>query len=201
MSMKKIDVRRKVYSLKQHHTNVLKKVVKMQSKSNTAGVLLGNEINKGGEIMSALFYVFLESIQETNEDKKHFMEKLSMYNEMSKAMGEYLKELNEIAINVNNTNKNDKNYDEATLVDNTIKRLDKMTEAVTSCSSILSSSREERKIESLQKLRELQTNIIQIKNKLKQKKSIETQIHKPSIRKPAVRKPSFPGKKSKESKK
>lgn len=199
--MKKIDVRRKVYSLKQHHTNVLKKVVKMQSKSNTAGVLLGNEINKGGEIMSALFYVFLESIQETNEDKKHFMEKLSMYNEMSKAMGEYLKELNEIAINVNNTNKNDKNYDEATLVDNTIKRLDKMTEAVTSCSSILSSSREERKIESLQKLRELQTNIIQIKNKLKQKKSIETQIHKPSIRKPAVRKPSFPGKKSKESKK
>lgn len=199
--MKKIDVRRKVYSLKQHHTNVLKKVVKMQSKSNTAGVLLGNEINKGGEIMSALFYVFLESIQETNEDKKHFMEKLSMYNEMSKAMGEYLKELNEIAINVNNTNKNNKNYDEATLVDNTIKRLDKMTEAVTSCSSILSSSREERKIESLQKLRELQTNIIQIKNKLKQKKSIETQIHKPSIRKPAVRKPSFPGKKSKESKK
>ncbi|NHJ05237.1 MAG: hypothetical protein EAX90_10455 [Candidatus Heimdallarchaeota archaeon] len=179
MSLKKIDVRRKIYSQNQHHTNVLKKIVKMQSKSSTAGNLLANEINNGSDILSTLFYLFLESIQDLNEDKKYFLEKLRQYNELSKAMGDYLKELNEITIEVNNTNKNDENYNEETLVSNTIRRIDKMIEAVNTCNSILSSSREERANDAKALFKQLNTNVLEIKRKLKQKKSIDTTVRKP----------------------
>ncbi|MCG3252478.1 MAG: hypothetical protein H7648_01405 [Candidatus Heimdallarchaeota archaeon] len=91
-------------------------------------------------------------------------------NKISQALGDYLKELNELTIEVNNANKNNKNYDEATLIGNTIKRLDKMIGAVNSCSSTLSSSRDSRKNEAMLKLRQLNSNVMLIKKKLKQKK-------------------------------
>ncbi len=170
MTLGKREIRKKVYSLNQHHTNVVKKIARMKSKSNTAGVLLAKEISKGSDIMATLFLVFRESIEETNEDKKYFLEKLRMMNKISQALGDYLKELNELTIEVNNANKNNKNYDEATLIGNTIKRLDKMIGAVNSCSSTLSSSRDSRKNEAMLKLRQLNSNVMLIKKKLKQKK-------------------------------
>ncbi|MHA1531957.1 MAG: hypothetical protein ACTSR6_08160 [Candidatus Heimdallarchaeota archaeon] len=173
MTLGKREIQRKVYSLNQHHINVVKKIAKMKSKSNTAGVLLDKEINAGSDIMATLFLVLRESIEEANEDKKYFMGKLRMMNKISEALGDYLKELNEITIDVNNANKNNKNYDEANLIGTTIKRLDKMIGAVNSCSSALSSSRDKRKNEAMLKLRQLKTNIIQAKKKLKQKKPIK----------------------------
>ena len=170
MTLGKREIQKKVYSLNQHHTNVVKKIAKMKSKSNTAGVLLAKEINAGSDIMATLFLVFRESIEEANEDKKYFLEKLRTMNKISQALGDYLKELNELTIEVNNANKNNKNYDEATLIGNTIKRFDKMIGAVNSCSSTLSSSRDSRKNEAMLKLRQLNSNVMLIKKKLKQKK-------------------------------
>jgi len=170
MTLGKREIQRKVYSLNQHHINVVKKIARMKSKSNTAGVLLAKEINAGSDIMATLFLVFRESIEEANEDKKYFLEKLRTMNKISQALGDYLKELNELTIEVNNANKNNKNYDEATLIGNTIKRLDKMIGAVNSCSSTLSSSRDSRKNEAMLKLRQLNSNVMLIKKKLKQKK-------------------------------
>ena len=45
-------------------------------------------------IMEALFLVFKESIDEMNEDKQYFLEKMKMHNEVAEAMGDYLRELN-----------------------------------------------------------------------------------------------------------
>ena len=189
MISNKLDVRRQIYSLKQHHTNILKKVDKMKSKCNTVGQVLIGEINNGSDIMSQLFAIFHESIQDANEDKQYFQKKLRDMNKVSDALSSYLKELNAITIEVNNSNKNDKNYNEATVIDNTVKRLDKMTSAMNSCNSILRSSREDRKDEAMLMLRNLNSNILQIKNKLKQKKPLD----------PSIRKPPFFGKKSKNS--
>ncbi|MHA1221640.1 MAG: hypothetical protein ACTSQB_07910 [Candidatus Heimdallarchaeota archaeon] len=84
-------------------------------------------------------------------------------------------------VEVNNSNKNDKKYNEATIIDNTVKRLDKMISVTNSCSTILSSSRVERKNDSIQMLRKLNSNILQIKEKLLQKKSFDPSIRKPPL--------------------
>lgn len=47
-------------------------------------------------IMETLFMVFRESIEEMNEDKQYFLEKLKMYNDMGEELSEYLKELNDV---------------------------------------------------------------------------------------------------------
>lgn len=49
--------------------------------------------NPHGNIMEVLFLVFRESIEATNEDKKYFLEKLKMYNDMSEALSDYLSQL------------------------------------------------------------------------------------------------------------
>ena len=46
-----------------------------------------------GNIMEMLYLVFRESIEELNEDKKYFLEKLEMYNTMGEGLSKYLDEL------------------------------------------------------------------------------------------------------------
>jgi hypothetical protein len=53
-----------------------------------------------GDVMSSLFYVFKESIEEGNEDKRYFLSKLAEMNTIAEAMGEYLKDLNEASITI-----------------------------------------------------------------------------------------------------
>jgi hypothetical protein len=51
----------------------------------------------GVNIMALLFFVFRESIEQTNEDKKYFLAKLRMYDTMGEALSEYLSELAQAA--------------------------------------------------------------------------------------------------------
>ncbi len=44
-------------------------------------------------IMETLFLVYRESIEETNEDKRFFLTKLKMFNDMGEALSDYLREL------------------------------------------------------------------------------------------------------------
>jgi len=46
-----------------------------------------------GNIMEVLFLIFKDSIKEVNEDKKYFLKKLMMYNDMAEGLSEYLQEL------------------------------------------------------------------------------------------------------------
>jgi hypothetical protein len=48
--------------------------------------------------MAVLFLVFRDSIVEQNEDKKHWLDKLAMANEIADALSDYLKELTEAAL-------------------------------------------------------------------------------------------------------
>ncbi len=50
---------------------------------------------KHGDVMAAIFHIFKEAIEETNEDKKFWLQKLENMNDIAEAMGDYLKELNE----------------------------------------------------------------------------------------------------------
>ena len=54
--------------------------------------LLSNGV---GDVMATLYFVFRESIVQQNEDKKYWITKLKMYNEIGAALGDYLAELNE----------------------------------------------------------------------------------------------------------
>ncbi len=159
----------------------MKKVAMMQTRSNTAGSLLKNEIDSGLEIMTVLFQVFLESIQELNKDKEYFLEKLQNMNKIGETLGEYLKELNELTIEVNNTNKNNENYEESNLIDNTIQKLDRMTSVVGRLNSSVGSALDKRKKETMHKIRILNNNIIQIKKKLRQKKLTQPSAPKKPI--------------------
>lgn len=58
--------------------------------------------NQGqGDIMATLFFVFKESIAEQNEDKKYWLMKLKMYNDIHSALDDYLQELNDAMKRVN----------------------------------------------------------------------------------------------------
>ncbi|KKM17341.1 hypothetical protein LCGC14_1676760 [marine sediment metagenome] len=78
----------------------LQKTCKVVKKFNSN---LDSTIN----IMEVLFLVFKELIENMNEDKKHFLDKLKMYNEMGDALGDYLKELVQASRDI------DKDNDEA----------------------------------------------------------------------------------------
>ena len=45
------------------------------------------------DIMTMLFHIFKESIEQSNDDKRDFLERLTTMNEISEEMGNYLKEL------------------------------------------------------------------------------------------------------------
>ena len=61
------------------------------------------------DIMKTLFVVFRESIRQTNDDKRYFLGKLKMYNDVAQAMGDFIKELNDAAgLNRSGVNKKDK---------------------------------------------------------------------------------------------
>ena len=49
------------------------------------------------DVMATLFWVFRQAIEETNEDKRYFLEKLKTMNDIAEAQSEYLKSLNELA--------------------------------------------------------------------------------------------------------
>jgi len=51
-----------------------------------------------GDVMASLFYIFKSSIEEVNEDKRYFLSKLADMNKIAEAQGKYLKELNELSI-------------------------------------------------------------------------------------------------------
>jgi len=53
--------------------------------------------NPHGNIMEVLFLVFRQSIEETNEDKKYFLTKLKMFNDMGEALSGYLSELVDVS--------------------------------------------------------------------------------------------------------
>lgn len=53
--------------------------------------------NPHGNIMEVLFLVFRQSIQETNEDKKYFLQKLKMFNDMGESLSNYLSELVDVS--------------------------------------------------------------------------------------------------------
>jgi hypothetical protein len=181
MLIQKKTLRREVYSLQQHHKNVLKKVEKMKSKCEIAGIYLDKNISKSLDAMSALFQVFHESIQELNEDKKYFLEKLKFYNEVSENLRSYVKELNEIAIEVLNTNKNDKNYDEATIIDHTINRIEKIIGDLGGSYTLTQSSQGDRENDIKNQLGNVKTDVLQIKQKLLVKKPEGLSIRKPSL--------------------
>jgi hypothetical protein len=181
MTLNAKKIRYDLTSYYAHHKNILKKIDKMKSRCNIAADVLVNEITIGSDVIGTLFHVFKQSIEDSNEDKKYFMQKLRVLNEVKESLRDLLRELNDITIEVNNSNKNDKNYDEATIIDNTVKKLDRMTTAVNSLNSSLRSSREERKDEALSLLRSLNTNIIQAKTKLKQQKIIKPTLKKPDF--------------------
>lgn len=48
-----------------------------------------------GNIMEVLFLVFSEAIESTNEDKRYFLEKLGMHNDVGQAIQDYLNQLSE----------------------------------------------------------------------------------------------------------
>ena len=48
--------------------------------------------------MGIIYYIFKESIEESNQDKAYWMEKLAMMNKIGAALSDYLKELNDIII-------------------------------------------------------------------------------------------------------
>lgn len=50
-------------------------------------------VNTGANVMEILFFVFRQSIQETNEDKKYFLNKLKDYNIMADKLSDYLSDL------------------------------------------------------------------------------------------------------------
>jgi hypothetical protein len=54
--------------------------------------------NPHGDVMASLFYIFKASVEEVNEDKRYFLTKLADMNKIAEAQGEYLKELNAISI-------------------------------------------------------------------------------------------------------
>jgi len=47
------------------------------------------------DVMATLFMVFRESIQQTNEDKRYFLQRLQEMNQIAEALGDYLRELND----------------------------------------------------------------------------------------------------------
>lgn len=49
------------------------------------------------DVMSTLFWVFRNSIEEANEDKRYFLEKLKSMNDIAEAQSEYLKSLMELS--------------------------------------------------------------------------------------------------------
>src|SRR5204862_144665 len=49
--------------------------------------------NTGANAMEILFFVFRESIQATNEDKKYFLQRLQDYNLMAERLSDYLSQL------------------------------------------------------------------------------------------------------------
>jgi hypothetical protein len=59
------------------------------------------------DVMGALFAAFKESIEQTNSDKKYFLQKLAEYNKISEALGDYLAELAESLLPENGGGCND----------------------------------------------------------------------------------------------
>jgi len=53
--------------------------------------------NPHGNIMEILFLVFRDSIKETNEDKKYFLTKLKMFNDMGESLSNYLSDLVDVS--------------------------------------------------------------------------------------------------------
>lgn len=53
--------------------------------------------NPHGNIMELLFLVFRQSIEETNEDKKYFLQKLKMFNDMGESLSNYLSDLVDVS--------------------------------------------------------------------------------------------------------
>ena len=62
---------------------------------------MGRLHNSNSNIWVVLYYVFRESIIEQNEDKKYWLSKLKMYNDLAEALSDYLKKLNEAASGLN----------------------------------------------------------------------------------------------------
>jgi hypothetical protein len=50
-------------------------------------------INTGQNVMEILFFVFRQSIQATNDDKKYFLDRLQDYNLMAEKLSDYLSQL------------------------------------------------------------------------------------------------------------
>jgi hypothetical protein len=48
-----------------------------------------------GDVMASLFYVFRESIEQANHDKRYFLEELKTMQDLASALGDYLKTLND----------------------------------------------------------------------------------------------------------
>jgi L-2-hydroxyglutarate oxidase LhgO len=56
-------------------------------------------------MMDTLFYVFRESIEQTNRDKEYFLSRLRTMNEIGEQLGDYLRELNYTTRNCNTLSK------------------------------------------------------------------------------------------------
>ncbi len=86
----------KIQKSEQKSKNLISDVKKLQKTCKTVKKFSSN-VDSAVNIMEALFLVFRESIEETNSDKKYFLDKLKMYNEMSEALDDYLGELVDVA--------------------------------------------------------------------------------------------------------
>ena len=61
----------------------------VKNEVNAFAVNMTNLSHQYGNVMEALFTVFRESIQQTNADKRYFLNKLKEYNDMAVALGDY----------------------------------------------------------------------------------------------------------------
>jgi hypothetical protein len=77
------------------HVEAVRLGARRDPKVIAEAILKSVDSNPQQDVMRTLYMVFRESIQQTNEDKSYWIEKLNRHNEISNALGEYLKELND----------------------------------------------------------------------------------------------------------
>lgn len=80
----------------QKSKNLISNVQKLQKTCKTVKNCSSN-VNSAINSLEILFNVFKQSIEETESDKKYFLEKLKMFNEMGEALDDYLSELVDVA--------------------------------------------------------------------------------------------------------
>ncbi len=153
----------KVQKMEQTKKTLVADVKKLQ-KTCVSVKKITSTTNAAMEIMDTLFLVFKQSIEETNEDKKYFLEKLKMYKEMGDALDDYLSDLVDVAHEAVDKDDDDASYD-------TLRKASKgIKGSVSSLESAISAVAGSK----IKKKSEIQSNLSNLKNEMgKIRKSIK----------------------------